>query len=111
MAEPLFPSTIGTQSRSTKSLTLKTVVRKPQKNEVQTQTHVLCGCTTFGTELKLGTKLMRSLRLLYLGQGRGYYKGGGGVLEVTPWDQRSELSSATMIPQMTVVADLTRSED
>ena len=28
------------------------------------QTHVLCGCTTFGTELKLGTKLIRSLRLL-----------------------------------------------
>ena len=33
------------------------------------------------------------------------------VLEVTPRDQGSELSSATMIPQMTVVADLTRSED
>ena len=32
-------------------------------------------------------------------------------LEVTPWDQGSQLSSATMIPQMTVVADLTRSED
>ena len=28
------------------------------------QTHVLCGCTTFVTELKLGTKLIRSLRLL-----------------------------------------------
>ena len=33
------------------------------------------------------------------------------VLEVTPRDQGSELSSATMILQMTVVADLTRSED
>ena len=33
------------------------------------------------------------------------------VLEVTPRDQGSELSSATMIPQMTMVADLTRSED
>ena len=33
------------------------------------------------------------------------------VLEVTPRDQGSELSSATMIPQMTVVADLTRSEE
>ena len=33
------------------------------------------------------------------------------LLEVTPRDQGSELSSATMIPQMTVVADLTRSED
>ena len=32
------------------------------------------------------------------------------VLEVTPRDQGSELSSATMIPQMTVVADLTRSD-
>ena len=28
------------------------------------QTHVLCGCTTLGTELKLGTKLIRSLRSL-----------------------------------------------
>ena len=28
------------------------------------QTHVLCGCTTFGTELKLGAKLIRSLRPL-----------------------------------------------
>ena len=28
------------------------------------QTHVLCGCTTFGTEGKFGTKLIRSLRLL-----------------------------------------------
>ena len=25
------------------------------------ETHLLCGCTTFGTELKLGTKLIRSL--------------------------------------------------
>ena len=57
MTQPLFPSKIGTQSRCTKSLTMKTVVRKPQKNEGQIQTYVLCGCTTFGTELKLGTKL------------------------------------------------------
>ena len=64
MTQPLFPSTIGTQSRSAKFLTRKTVVRKTQKNDGQTQTHVLCGCTTFGTELKLGTKLIRSLRLL-----------------------------------------------
>ena len=42
----------------------KAVFRKTQKNDGQTQTHVLCGCTTFGTELKLGTKLIRSLRLL-----------------------------------------------
>ena len=28
--------------------------------------------------IKLGTKLIRSLRLLWLGQGRSYYKGGGG---------------------------------
>ena len=40
----------------------------------------------FGTKLKLGTKLIPSLRLLQLGQGRGYYKGGGGrrVLSVSP---------------------------
>ena len=60
---PLSP-TIGTQSCSAKFLTMKTVVRKPKKNDGQTQTHVLCGCTTFGTELKLGTILIRSLRLL-----------------------------------------------
>ena len=28
------------------------------------QTHGLCGCTAFGTELKLSTKLIRSVRLL-----------------------------------------------
>ena len=28
------------------------------------QTHVLCGCAMFGTELKLGPKLIRSLRPL-----------------------------------------------
>ena len=28
------------------------------------ETHVLCGCTMLGTELKLGPKLIRSLRLL-----------------------------------------------
>jgi hypothetical protein len=33
------------------------------------------------------------------------------VLKTTPWDQGSELSSASMIPQMTVVADLMRSGD
>ena len=32
--------------------------------QIRHQTHVLCGCTTFGTELKLGPKLIRSLRLL-----------------------------------------------
>ena len=64
MTQPLFPSTIGTQSHSAKFLTMKTVVRKPQENDGQTQTHVLCGGTTFGIELKLGTKLIRSLRLL-----------------------------------------------
>ena len=55
MTRPLFLSTIGTESRSAKFLTMKTVVRKPQKNDGHTQTHVLRGCTTFGTELKLGT--------------------------------------------------------
>ena len=33
------------------------------------------------------------------------------VLETTSRNQGSELSGATMIPKMTVVADLTRSED
>ena len=64
MTQPLFPSTIGAQSQSAKFLTMKTVVRKTQKNDSQTPTHVLCGCTTFGTEIKLGTKLIRSLCLL-----------------------------------------------
>ena len=64
MTQPRFPSTIGTQSSSAKILTMLNVVRKPQKNDGLTQTHVLCGCTTFGTELKLSTKLIRSLRLL-----------------------------------------------
>ena len=31
--------------------------------------------------------------------------------EPTPWKQNSNLSSGTMIPQMTVAADLTRSKD
>ena len=35
------------------------------------QTHVLCGCIKFGTELKLGTKLIRSVRLLYTREIRG----------------------------------------
>ena len=34
------------------------------ESQICHQTHVLCGCTTFGTELKLGPKLIRSLRLL-----------------------------------------------
>ena len=33
-------------------------------SQIRHQTHVLCGCTMFGTESKLGTKLIRSLRLL-----------------------------------------------
>ena len=33
-------------------------------SQIRHQTYVLCGCTTFGTELKLGPKLIRSLRLL-----------------------------------------------
>ena len=33
-------------------------------SQIRHQTHVLCCCTTFGTELKLGLKLIRSLRLL-----------------------------------------------
>ena len=31
---------------------------------VRHQSNILCGCTTFGTELKLGPKLIQSLRLL-----------------------------------------------
>ena len=33
-------------------------------SQIRHQTYVLCGCTTFGTELELGSKLIRSLRLL-----------------------------------------------
>ena len=33
-------------------------------SQILHETHVSCGCTTFGTELKLGPKLIRSLRLL-----------------------------------------------
>ena len=36
----------------------------PCDSQIRHETHVLCGCTTFGTELKLGPKLIRSLRLL-----------------------------------------------
>ena len=32
--------------------------------------------------IKLGTKLIWSLRLLQLGQGRSFYKGGGGVCTI-----------------------------
>ena len=33
-------------------------------SQIRHQTHALCSCTTFGTELKLGPKLILSLRLL-----------------------------------------------
>ena len=33
-------------------------------SQIRHQTHVLSGCTTFGTELKLGPKLIQSLCLL-----------------------------------------------
>ena len=33
-------------------------------SQIRHETHVLCGCTTFGTELKLGPKLIPSLCLL-----------------------------------------------
>ena len=33
-------------------------------SQIRHETHVLCGCTMFGTELKLGPKLIWSLRLL-----------------------------------------------
>ena len=41
MTQPLFPSTIGTQPRSAKFLTMKTVVRKNQKNKGQTGSRCL----------------------------------------------------------------------
>ena len=41
MTQPLFPSTIGTQSRSPKVLTLQIVVRLNQKNDSQTGSHCL----------------------------------------------------------------------
>ena len=41
MTQPLFPSTIGTQSRSAKFLTMKTVVRKNQENDSQTGSRCL----------------------------------------------------------------------
>ena len=33
-------------------------------SQIRHKTHVLCGYTTFGTELKLGPKLIWSIRLL-----------------------------------------------
>ena len=79
MPQPLFPSTIGTQSRSAKFLTMKTVVRKTQENDSHTQTHVLCGCTTFGTELKLGTQINTYGPYAYCSWDKGVAvtKGGG----------------------------------
>ena len=48
--------------------------------QIRHQTHVLCGCTTFGTELKLGPKLIRSLRLTCsVDKGVAYTRGGGPV--------------------------------
>ena len=44
-------------------------------------------------------------------QGELAYPGSHMVLETMSWYQGSELSGAKMIPQMTVVADLTGSED
>ena len=44
---------------------------------------------------------------------KGWGRGGGGcmVLETTCWNQGSELSGATVISQMTMVADLTRCKE
>ena len=33
-------------------------------SQIRHQTNALCGCTTFGTELKLGPKLIQSLHLM-----------------------------------------------
>ena len=62
--------------------------------------------TTFGTVL-----CQQKPPNLFLAQTKMSWRSLLTVLEVTPWDQGSELSSATVIPQMTVIADLTRSED
>ena len=48
-------------------------------------------------------------RQAVLAQGGGGYPAHHMVLETTSRNQGSELSGAAMIPQMTVVADLTRS--
>ena len=42
----------------------RNVSMTPCDSQIRHETRVLCGCTTFGTELKLGPKLIRSLRLL-----------------------------------------------
>ena len=47
------------------------------ESQICHQTHVLCGCTMFGTELKVGPKLICSLRPLQIGQGRSSYRGVG----------------------------------
>ena len=36
------------------------------------ETHVLCGCTTLGTKLNLGTKLIRSYAYCSLDKGVAY---------------------------------------
>ena len=46
-------------------------------SQIRHQTHVLCGCTTFGTELKLGPKLIRPYAYCSLDKGVAYTRGGG----------------------------------
>ena len=45
--------------------------------QIRHQTHMLCGCTTFGTELKLGPKLIRSLPYCSLDKGVAIARAGG----------------------------------
>ena len=64
-------------------------------SQIHHQTYVLCGCTTFGTELKLGPKLIWSLRLLWLGQGRSLSAERWKVQQYVPTDRRTPSSSIT----------------
>ena len=52
--------------------------------------------------IKLGTQLIRSLRLLWLGQGRGLYKGGGeGTLDGCLSSSRSNSIPHSSTPRCT----------
>ena len=64
----------------------------------------------FGTRFSSGT-LCKIIFFFGADQGELAQPAHFTALRVTPRNQGSELSSATMIPQMTVVADLTSSED
>ena len=48
-------------------------------SQIRHQTHVLCGCTTFGTELKLGPKSGGNNTHCCTDKGVALARGGGGV--------------------------------